>query len=132
MVDPVSGPFPPDVATDQVDELVIGCSGSERAAQVRFLQREQTRPYLALGRDPKAVARVAERLGDAADHADATGGAVGEPVPGRRFGIGPLGDQRVDRIDGVDDPGGGEDLGPFPRMLRIEGVEGMQDEPSLF
>src|SRR2546430_10926115 len=58
--------------------------------QVELLQREQARAELALGGHPHAVAVVAERLGDARDHADVTGtvevpGSSGGPRvdPGR-------------------------------------------------
>src|SRR2546430_2879571 len=50
------------------------------------MQREEAGAQAALGREPDSVAGGAEGLADRGDEADATRGAIGEPVAGRRAG----------------------------------------------
>src|SRR5436853_5410555 len=83
MVDPMAGPLALHAAADQLRELVVGCSGAERPAEIHLVEREETGAELSLRREPQAVARVAERLRDGGDDADAAWSAVCEAV-GRR------------------------------------------------
>src|SRR4029453_2615026 len=128
MVDPVAGPLAPQVATDQFDELLVGGPVTERAPQVGLLEREQAGPHLPLRRDPQAVAGLAERFGDAADHPAPAGRAVGEAIARRGLGAGPVGDERVDGVDRSEDPGRRADLRALPRVLRVE--QHVLDEPD--
>ena len=93
------------------------------------MHREEACSKLAVGRQPKPVARVAEGLRHRCDHADRSGGAVGEQVPGGGFDAVPLGDERKDPLDGRDEVGGRDDLGPLPVLLRVEWH--VFDEPDL-
>ena len=51
-------------------DVCIGRVAAQQAAQVVALFGEQAQVELAFGRQPRAVAITAERMGDAADHAD--------------------------------------------------------------
>src|SRR2546430_3124234 len=50
------------------------------------MQREEAGAQAALGREPDWVAGRAEGVADRGDEADATRGAIGDPVAGRRAG----------------------------------------------
>src|SRR5690349_8872833 len=74
LADAVARPLGADRADDRLGEQVVELGGRRTAAQdvaeVELLEREQAGAQLALGRDPDAVAPVAERGGHARDHAD--------------------------------------------------------------
>src|SRR5215210_9341622 len=82
VVDAVAGPFAPHRRADQRTELFIRRAVAHRGSEVCLFGGEEAGADVALGGDPQAVARVAERLGDGADDADAAGRAVGEAVAG--------------------------------------------------
>ena len=59
----------PDAA-DELEQLVVGGAGAQRAAQVHALRGEQAGVERAVGRDARARAVAAERLRDRRDEAD--------------------------------------------------------------
>ena len=75
---------------------------------------------------PKAVARLAEGFGDRGDHPDGPGRAVGESVRrGRLHALAILPDQGEDPVDGLEDLGRGDHLGPFrPALFVLCGLLG--------
>src|SRR5262249_59064616 len=57
-------------ARDPRGELFVRLTRAQRGLQVRAAGREQTRVQVAVGRQPRAGAVAAERLGDRGDDAD--------------------------------------------------------------
>ena len=102
VIDAVAGPLPPHRLAQQRLELVVARTRAHRAAQVRLLEGEQAVAELPLRGQPHAVARVAERLGDARDHPDSARGAVGEAVRRGRLGALAVGDEREHLADAVE------------------------------
>ena len=90
-----------------------------RPAQVVVLEGEQAAAELAVGGEADAVALLAERAGDARDHADlAAPVEVAEPLGG----LGAPGDrlEREHRVDLLDDLGLGDDLVAGPGVAAVE------------
>src|SRR5215218_6511677 len=129
LADAVAGPLGPDRRPHELGEVVIGSPGAEYGAEVELLQREQACAELAFGRHPHTVAVVAERLGDARDHADVAE-AVAVAEPRSRLGIadGRLGLEGEHGVDAVEDLLGRDDLVHAPGAFGVERHE--LDEPQ--
>ena len=117
---------PDDLGGEEVVELVVGRAAAQDGPQVELLEREQAGAELALGGDADAVALLAERLGDAGDHADVAD-AVGVAEPLGRLDVLRVvraGDRQVlereHRVDPLEDLVGRHDLvaGPVARRRR--------------
>src|SRR5439155_21526684 len=130
--DPVAGPLRADRALDLGGEGAFDIDGiaAHDRAQVELVEREQAGAQPALGRDPDAVAMVAERLGHARDHADVAPtvdvreplGRLRVPRARHRQAL-----QREHRVDPLEDLAGGDDPVGAPRAIGVEGHE--LDEP---
>src|SRR5690606_29943880 len=104
---------------DDRGELVVGRARTQRRTQVVLLEREQAVAELALGREPHAVARAAERLRDTGDDTDLAA-AVAVAEPGGRGARALDGLEREHRADPLDDLFERHDGVVAPRLVRVE------------
>src|SRR5947207_2624190 len=70
LVDRMAGPFGTDAPLDGGGDLVVARPAAQQRTQVELVEGEQARPQLTVGREADAVARLAEGVGHAGDHAD--------------------------------------------------------------
>src|ERR687891_1381264 len=63
LTDAVTRPLRGDARAREFGEVIVGGPGAQRPTQIGFLQREQTRPQLTIGRQPEPVAAITEGLG---------------------------------------------------------------------
>ena len=108
--------------------VVVAAAAAQDRPQVELVEREQAGAELALGGDPDPVALLAERLGDAGDHADVAD-AVGVAEPLGRLDVPRVGwcaprtgglerEHRVDAARGSRAPGTTWSLAPLARRRR--------------
>src|SRR4029450_9605510 len=112
--DVVARPLQTDRPRDLAREVVVGAAIPQDRPQVELVEGEEAGADLAAGGDAHAVAALAERRGDARDHADITD-TVAVPVARRGLGavvieVRHLRLEREHRVDRVEDLARGKRL----------------------